>query len=177
MVTQISSIQQRLNISYTFYSEPGLVDTVMRDKWRTVRISMKLPNDIRKRRIYTILNFHPKFDAAPAGKQRNQLARWTQCSDDLVVGIAAWDAFAGETSGAACKGVGSCRGGTGAAARTVWMDMLQAFGAKFEQTAAKANTVISSSSHVSMHQFDSICIINVWREPCDKSIFWMCTCL
>ena len=69
--------------------------------------------------------------------------------------------------------MGSCRGGTGAAARTVWMDMLQAFGAEFEQTAAKANTVISSSSHVSMHQFVS----SMFGVSHATSIFWMCTCL
>ena len=147
METQISSIQQHLNIflGYNFfrtwtdgYSYQGqLKNSKGEFPWSCSMTSgnVEFP-------LFWTFTQHRRANS------RTNLARWTQCSDDLVVGIAAWDAFAGETSGAACKGVGSCWGVQELQQEPHGWTCCRLF----EQSLSKLQPreMVSSSGHVSM---------------------------
>lgn len=109
---------------------------------------MKLLNDLRKRRISTLLNFHP----APANSRTNwpgepnvQMISLSELLHETRLRVKPV-----EQRAKVWVLVGGYRG---CSKNRGLMDMLQAFRAKFEQTAAKANSYFLKSCINLYHQY------------------------
>ena len=165
METQISSIQQHLNIFLGYilfrtwtdgYSDQGqLKNSKGEFPWSCSMTSGNVEFPL----FWTFTQ--RRQTAEPIG-QVNPMFRWSRCRNCCMRRVCGWNRWS------SVQRCGFLLGGTGVVARTMdWWTCCRLF----EQSLSKLQPrqTVTSSSHV------SICIINMWREPCDKSTPWMRT--